>query len=125
MTSPYSMAFACFDCRKSFKRPCNVRAGVPDVLPCPECGGPSHNFGRHFKPPARRDQRQWEKVRFLFDHGFRFQKIRPGSGDRDTVPYPATLEDAREFVLVYAKYALPNSPGAVVSSKSRKRRASA
>lgn len=104
MTAPYNMSFACLECRKAFKR--HVDFGqVLDKLTCPQCGRPAYNFGRHFKPPKQADSRQWQKVRFLFGHGFRFQKIRVGPGHHDTVPYPETLEEASEFVVKYKQYA--------------------
>ncbi|BBM02436.1 hypothetical protein GL2_25100 [Microbulbifer sp. GL-2] len=106
MLTPYNMAFACLDCRKSFKREFNLSKECPSELTCPDCGGPSHNFGRHFKAPKKTDLRQWKKVAFLFEHGFRFQKIRIGSGHHDVVPYPETLEQAKEFVVKYKKYAI-------------------
>jgi hypothetical protein len=99
------MAFACLDCRKSFKRPVNPSEGIPTELPCPDCGEAAVNLGRHFKPPKRRDGRQWEKVRFLVEHGFRFQKIRTGSSGQ-SVPYPETLEEAKSFVVRYKDQAL-------------------
>ncbi len=76
------------------------------TLKCPECGSSAHNFGRHFKAPKKSNKKQWDKIRFLFEHGFRFQKIRVGSGHHDTVPYPETLEEAKEFVVTYKDYAI-------------------
>lgn len=104
--TPYNMAFACFDCCKSFKREFVLTEGVPKELTCPNCGGTSYNFGRHFKAPKKTDEKQWQKVKFLFDNGFRFQKIRIDSGDKDTVSYPETLEQAKEFVVKYKEYAI-------------------
>jgi len=78
----------------------------PEKLICPDCGGDAFNFGRHFKAPKKTDKKQWGKIRFLFEHGFRFQKIRTGRGHRDTVTYPETLEEAKEFVVKYKKYAI-------------------
>jgi hypothetical protein len=106
MPTPYNMAFACLDCRKSFKREFNLAKGCPSELKCPECGGMAHNFGRHFKAPKKNDLKQWKKVAFLFEHGFRFQKIRIGSGHHDVVQYPETLEQAKEFVVKYQEYAI-------------------
>ena len=103
MTTPYNMAFACLDCRKSFKREFNLSEGCPKELTCPNCGGTAHNFGRHFKPPKKNDLKQWKKVSFLFEHGFRFQKIRPNGIDE---PYPKTLDEAKEFVIKYKDYAI-------------------
>lgn len=104
--TPYNMAFACLKCCKSFKREFVLTEGVPLELKCPECGEPSFNFGRHFKAPKKSDKKQWQKIRFLFKHGFRFKKIRVGSGDKDTIPYPANMEQAKEFVVKYKEFAI-------------------
>ena len=98
MTSPYNIAFACLVCRKSFKRCCDEIKTLPEKLTCPECGGDSFNCGRHFKAPKQADVRQWEKIKYLLEHGFRFQKIG--------VPYPETLKEAKEFVIKYRDYAI-------------------
>lgn len=104
MATAYNMAFACFDCRKSFKRHYDLKLR-PEQLVCPNCGGTAFNFGLQFKPPKIEDDKQWAKVRFLFDHGFRFQKIRLGDTHHDTVAYPETLDDARQCVIDYAEHA--------------------
>ncbi|WP_394132215.1 hypothetical protein [Marinobacter nauticus] len=106
MATPYNMAFACLTCCKSFKREFDLAEECPMTLKCPECGSSAHNFGRHFKAPKKSNKKQWDKIRFLFEHGFRFQKIRVGSGHHDTVPYPETLEEAKEFVVTYKDYAI-------------------
>lgn len=46
-----------------------------------------------------------EKIKFLAEHGFVFQKIRTDSNSYDSVPYPDTLPEAREFVVKYRKWA--------------------
>jgi hypothetical protein len=93
----YLFPFACFSCRKSFKRPW---ARDVETRPCPHCGQASVRLNRKFKAPPQNDVRQWEKVKFLFDHGFRFQSIYPGDGTN--AKYPETLAEAREFVKRYA-----------------------
>lgn len=100
-----SYAFCCLDCRKSFKR--SVQFGdYPKQLPCLECDGVAYNFGRHFKPPKKSNSSQWRKIRFLFDHGFRFQKVRVPRDSVESVPYPSTLEEAKDFVKRYSEYAV-------------------
>lgn len=106
MPTPYNMAFACLGCRKSFKREFDLADGCPGQLVCPECGGAAYNFGLHFKAPRKNDLKQWEKVAYLFEHGFRFQKIRPTRDSLESVPYPDTLAAAKEFVETYKAYAL-------------------
>lgn len=103
----YTMSYACFDCRKSFKRHFDCSPPeYPQVIDCLECDGKFVNLGRHFKAPRRTDEKQWKKVRYLVEHGFLFQKIRTGSGHHDTVPYPETLEEAKDFVIKYREYAI-------------------
>jgi hypothetical protein len=78
--------FACFVCRKSFKRPW-VSLKTPYGLSrtektafaqtarrferdfrhkCPQCGAPSHFMGRDFKAPKTVDAKAWARVqRFI------------------------------------------------------------
>ena len=106
MATPYRMAFACLSCCKSFKRKVDLYKEYKMDLNCPDCGGLAHNFGRHFKAPKKSDKKQWQKIAFLLEHGFRFQKIRFSGGHHNTVSYPNTLEEAKEFVVKYRKYAV-------------------
>jgi DNA-directed RNA polymerase subunit RPC12/RpoP len=106
MATQYNVSFACMDCRKSYEQAVNPAEQVPDEIPCPGCGEPAVNLGRHFTPPKDSEVRQWEKVKFLVSHGFRYQQIRSGTGDGDTIPYPATFEAARMFVIRYRHHSL-------------------
>ncbi|MCB9600057.1 MAG: hypothetical protein H6722_21285 [Sandaracinus sp.] len=98
----YKEPFACFDCRKYFKQTSRwelpehqrPREGEPRVVPCPQCGVPMADMGHDFKPPAMRDVKQWEKVRFLFDHGFSFHSCGccgPGYRPEDLAEVEAFL----------------------------------
>lgn len=60
-------------------------------------------MNRKFKAPPAADIKQWAKVQFLAEHGFRFGSIVDKGGNR--VPYPGTLPEAREFVREYADVA--------------------
>jgi hypothetical protein len=89
------MPYACLDCRKSFKRP-RVFA-PPRYRRCPVCGKPAVGLHPNFKPPRTSNVKQWEKVRYLVEHGFRFRPI----WDEETgtpIPYPETLRDAVDWV---------------------------
>jgi hypothetical protein len=60
-----------------------------------------------FKAPRKRDDKQWEKVQFLADRGFYFQKVYLKEGfvwDRKS--YPETLKQAKEFVVQFKDQAL-------------------
>ncbi len=114
MSNPYGQhlgaPFACFECRKSFKRP--QEPGVFE-RPCPSCGGTAYRLMHKFKPPKSADIKQWEKVKFLYDHGFWFQSLgeysTPVSIDPETYQcprYPTTLDEARVFVEEFKDYAI-------------------
>ena len=87
----------CFNCRKAF----NVGADYDDVQAnhCPECGQPVERYPHRFRPPRRNATKQWEVVRFLYQHGFYYQHISDGKA---YVAYPTTMLAAREFVVTYA-----------------------
>ena len=87
--------FACFNCRRSFKR--KLEPGVLE-RPCPSCGGAAHWLMEKFKPPKSDDIKQWQKVQFLYEHGFWFQSVPNTS-------YPETLQEAKEFVKQHAAWA--------------------
>ena len=89
----------------------NSPAREPESMVCPNCGGTSYNFGRHFKAPKKTDLKQWAKVRFLFDHGFRFQKIRPIKNSYTTIPYPKTLAEVKKWVKTYKEYGVYKTNG--------------
>ena len=102
----YSMSFCCVTCKTSNMRqfdlaPCDY----PKTIVCAVCKNLAVNLGRHFKPPKKSDKAQWEKVKFLVENGFVFQKIRIDSSDSDSVPYSDTLAEAKEFVIKYKKWA--------------------
>lgn len=90
--SSYLHPYACFRCRKSFKRASRIDA----VLPCPDCGGPSVGLTRKFKPPKTSDEKQWRKVEALVREGFLFWSV----GER----YPETLREVPAFVGRHASF---------------------
>src|SRR5262245_43514190 len=77
---PYKRHFACFRCRKAFKRPpfafdhfCpNLAQSEADPAPCPDCGGRMSDMGLDFKPPRKSDVEHWEVVEYLFREGFAY-----------------------------------------------------
>lgn len=86
----YLIAHACFTCRKSFK----IRPRKARVATCPHCGGVIFEMGRAFHAPKRSDREQWEKVRRLYDAGFRFYRYRSLSGPS----LPSSLSEVDSFI---------------------------
>lgn len=103
----YSMAFVCFTCKTSNMRHYDVLpCDYPRTSKCPVCENDTINLGRNFKPPKKTDSSQWAKVKYLVDHGFVFQKVRLERNSYESVPYPKTLSEAKEFVIKYRKWAV-------------------
>jgi hypothetical protein len=74
---PYKKHYACFACRKAFKRlqeyewPDDQRPAEGEAVPapCPECREPMADMGLDFKPPKRSATEHWVVVEFLFRRG--------------------------------------------------------
>lgn len=81
--------YACFICRKSWKR--SAETGGK----CPECSGELHWMGRAFKVPKKADAEQWAKVGALWNAGFRFPSHERW---RDLEPYPERLREVADFI---------------------------
>jgi predicted amidophosphoribosyltransferase len=94
----FRFPFVCFSCRKSFKYPARAAKRV-----CPQCRSPLEMLSRKFSAPKSNDVSQWQKVRYLVEHGFRFHSVYQSveSGGKLAVPYPATLEEAKSFVQAF------------------------
>src|SRR5438105_2567297 len=90
----YLSPHACFDCRRSFKRP--ATSAAPYERKCPYCGGVARLLSRKFKVPPRDDLKQWQKIQFLYENGFRFESV--SDNNHRYVRYPETMSEAREFV---------------------------
>ncbi|MBL9106362.1 MAG: hypothetical protein JNL82_35900 [Myxococcales bacterium] len=85
----YKRRYACFACRKSFKRrtPGDVGHRGPErPALCPQCGLLMADMGRDFEPPARGDERGWTAAEALFAVGITFHSCGcsgPGYRPRD------------------------------------------
>jgi hypothetical protein len=67
------------------------------------CGGPAEEVHCRFKAPPASKIAQWKKVRYLIEHGFRFQTL---GADGKNVRYPATLKEAEVWVKNWAHRAI-------------------
>ncbi len=106
----YTMPYACLSCKTAHKR--HVEGSLSDYplnMECPICKSTTFNLGRHFKAPKISDKDQWKKEAFLIENGFLFQKIRPEENCQDSVSYPKTLKEAKEFVIKYKNWAIANT----------------
>jgi hypothetical protein len=93
MTS-YKPHFACFDCRKTFKRRLigdmlkgysKDREEVP--AKCPECANLMANMGLDFESPKKKDLKAWKHIETLYKVGITFHSCGcsgPGYIPRDS-----------------------------------------
>ena len=83
------LQYACFSCRKSFKRPRSAgafnrfmtseqqrgqqnearRTEGSREYKCPDCGGPAAYMGQDFKAPKKSDRKAWEKAQAFIQSG--------------------------------------------------------
>lgn len=75
MTS-YKPHYACFNCRKTFKRRLmvDIKKGEASVFEakCPQCGEFMANMGLDFESPKKDDVKMWEHIKSLFSVGLTF-----------------------------------------------------
>ena len=75
MTS-YKPHYACFDCRKTFKRRLfkDIKTGNQSDLEvkCPDCGSFMANMGLDFESPKKDDVKKWEHIKSLYSVGIAF-----------------------------------------------------
>jgi predicted RNA-binding Zn-ribbon protein involved in translation (DUF1610 family) len=83
-------AHACFRCNKSWKMEPSESGHV-----CPECGKFVDVMGRSFKAPRKSDCEQWEKIKRLWEAGFRFHSYRSYP---EAEPLPERLRDVEDFI---------------------------
>lgn len=63
-------------------------------------------LNRKFSAPAATDKAQWKKVEFLVQHGFVFQTVYETPRGGKSLRYPATLDEAKGFVVAHAAQAV-------------------
>jgi hypothetical protein len=73
---PYKSHYACFNCRKTFKRRLinDIKRGEKSVLEakCPECAELMANMGLDFESPKKDDLKKWEHIKSLYSVGIGF-----------------------------------------------------
>ena len=100
---PSLVPYTCFQCRNTFKRPFERIF----YRKCPSCSAQAVFIDIRFKAPRKRDDKQWEKVRFLAEHGFYFQKVYLKEGSVwKRQHYPENLKQAKKFVVQFKDQAL-------------------
>ena len=98
----YKPHYACFNCRKTFKRRLfyDIREGrQSDIAKCPQCGKPMANMGLDFASPSKNDKKAWEHIQKLYQVGITFHSCGcsgPGYIPRDRDALLAYFKGIRE-----------------------------
>ncbi len=75
-TSLYKQHYACFKCRKTFKRRLmwDINRGDERTVEakCPQCGELMANMGKDFASPKKNDVKQWQHIQNLYAVGIAF-----------------------------------------------------
>ena len=85
------VAFACFACRKCFKK----RFAPEQQYKCPQCAQQMGYMGRSFKAPRKTEIRQWKKVQRLWLAGYRFH---PNTNRQGVPAFPNKLRDVDDWI---------------------------
>jgi hypothetical protein len=98
---PYKRHFACFQCRKAFKRAplAEPSDAVVDPAPCPDCGARMADLRLDFARPPKNEVEHWEVAEHLFRKGFGHHNC--GCGGSGPLPsrwseVPAFLQARRQ-----------------------------
>jgi hypothetical protein len=90
----YKPHFACFACRKIFKRRL-LRDALPNAANaasksanCPQCGGLMPNMGLDFKVPKTKERKAWQHLAYLHEVGITFHSC--GCGGTGHIPKDKT-----------------------------------
>lgn len=110
----YKSHYACFECRKTFKRrlASDVFDGVDKTRPivpakCPECGGMMANMGLDFASPKKSDIKTWKHLATLYHVGITFHSCGcsgPGFIPRDQEQLLSQLQQTLELYIDQQNY---------------------
>lgn len=104
--STYKEHYACFDCRKTFKRRLLWDVNRDKVInneeerpsKCPECGQLMANMGKDFESPKKQDLITWSHIKSLYQVGITFHScgcVGPGYIPRDKMALTKLLQERR------------------------------
>ena len=110
MHDHYKQHYACFECRKAFKRAslATIEAEQAEIVLCPDCKEPMHNMGLDFRAPKRTAVEHWAVVEFLFKRGFTYHSRGCGPGFR-----PSRWADVPGFLKTHRC----QSPGEILAAQ--------
>ncbi|WP_298512765.1 hypothetical protein [uncultured Kordia sp.] len=124
----YKPHYACFECRKTFKRRflIDINKGSREFesqpYKCPECGGMTANMGLDFESPKKSDLKAWNHVKDLYKTGITFHSCGcsgPGYIPRDTSTLIDFLNEKRETYIEHLRFWMTRIEPQTESEKNR------
>ncbi|MBL6446385.1 hypothetical protein JMN32_08705 [Fulvivirga sp. 29W222] len=110
----YKPHYACFDCRKAFKRRLlkDIEGGINKQsesydAKCPECGNLMADMGLDFEVPSKKDIKAWNHVKDLYKIGVTFHSCGctgPGYIPKDKQALILFLREKREKFLKHRNF---------------------
>uniref|UniRef100_UPI0040488788 hypothetical protein n=1 Tax=Roseivirga sp. TaxID=1964215 RepID=UPI0040488788 len=126
-TNSYKQHYACFDCRKTFKRRLliDIDGNVAYTkkwenapAKCPECAGLMADMGYDFEAPKKTDIKAWQHMKSLYSTGITFHSCGctgPGYIPKDHESHVAYLKEKRDMYAANLRFwsnrVEPNSEG--------------
>jgi len=112
--TPYKQHFACFSCRKTFKRrllgdidrdkACNEEE---KVAKCPDCSQKMANMGLDFEAPKKTNSKAWQHLENLYQVGITFHSCGcSGSGyiPCDVSTLISQFEETKETYILHRRF---------------------
>jgi hypothetical protein len=121
----YKEHYACFRCRKTFKRQLKEDvdpSGSDHPARCPDCGLLMAAMGLDFAAPRRSATKQWAVLESLWDVGVTFHSCGcggPGYRPRATRDYEAFLRKTLAEYLQTLRYWIDGAPAAARGAERR------
>ncbi len=110
----YKPHYACFDCRKTFKRRLiiDIDGGYNKnkkeiKAKCPECGSLMADMGLDFESPKRNDIKAWEHIKNLYISGITFHSCGctgPGYIPKDYDSLVSYLERIKQQYIDHRRF---------------------
>ena len=127
----YKPHYACFHCRKTFKRRLLWDINRDDKSPeieakCPQCSGLMANMGKDFEAPRKDDVRKWDHIKTLYAVGITFHSCGctgpgyiPASGEALTSWFTELLKEYNDQLSFWRSRVEPTSQKEVDRDKSK------
>jgi DNA-directed RNA polymerase subunit RPC12/RpoP len=127
----YKPHYACFECRKTFKRrllididgnSAHTKVWENQPYKCPECGGMTANMGLDFESPKKTDLKAWNHMKNLYETGITFHSCGcsgPGYIPRDKSSLIDFLNEKKEIYVEHLKFWTTRTEPETESDKSK------